>query len=108
MYFLGICDDQEYGAVIFSLLRTVVIAIQVFIPIALIIMGGIDLGKAVTSSDQDKIKAGQKTFFSRLTVAVIVFFLVTITRFVIGILPDGVVDSEIETCLNIVFGSGES
>lgn len=108
MYFLGICDQGQYGEVIFSLLNTVVIAIQVFIPIALIIMGAIDLGKAVTSTDQDKIKAGQKTFFSRLTVAMIVFFLVTITRFVIGILPEGVVDPEIENCLNIVFGNGAS
>lgn len=58
--------------------------IQIGIPIILIIMGSIDLGKAVLSSDDKEIKASTSRLIKRVIAAVAVFFVVTIVRLVMN------------------------
>ena len=45
----------------------------------------IDFAKAIIGQDEDKIKAGQKTFIKRLIAAVIVFLIVTIVQLAINL-----------------------
>lgn len=52
--------------------------IQIGIPILLIIMGSIDLGKAVLSSDDKEIKGATGKLIKRAIAAVAVFFVATI------------------------------
>lgn len=52
--------------------------IQIGIPIILIIMGSIDLGKAVLSSDDKEIKGATSRLIKRAIAAVAVFFVTTI------------------------------
>lgn len=59
--------------------------IYIGVPILLIIWGMLDLGKAVISQKEDEIKKGQKTFVSRLIAALIVFFVVVIVKFAVGL-----------------------
>ena len=59
--------------------------IQIGIPIILIVMGSIDLGKAVLSSDDKEIKAAQSRLLKRVIAAVAVFFVVTIVSLVMGL-----------------------
>ncbi len=54
------------------------------IPIILIIMGSLDLGKAVLSSDDKEIKAATGRLIKRFIAAVAVFFIVWIVQLVIG------------------------
>lgn len=68
-----------------NLIHLVVVAFQVVVPILLIIWGMLDFAKAVIGQDEDKIKAGQKTFIRRLIAAVIVFLVVTIVQLVINL-----------------------
>ena len=58
--------------------------IQIGIPILLILMGTIDLGKAVLSSDDKEIKAATGRLVKRAIAAVAVFFVATIVYLVMG------------------------
>lgn len=59
--------------------------IQIGIPILLIVLGTIDLGKAVIASKEDEIKNAQKMLVKRLIYAVAVFLVVTIVSLVFGL-----------------------
>lgn len=54
--------------------------IQIGIPIILIILGTIDLGKAVISSDEKQVKEAQSKLIKRCIYAVAIFFVVTIVQ----------------------------
>ena len=58
------------------------------IPIILIILGTIDLGKAVIASKEEEIKKAQQMFIKRLIYAVAVFFVVTIVSLVFGLFSE--------------------
>lgn len=58
--------------------------IQIGIPILLIVMGSIDLGKAVMSSDDKEIKGATSKLIKRAIAAVAVFFVVTIVSLLMG------------------------
>ncbi len=63
---------------LFSILGIFVTAIKIFIPIALIVFGMIDMGKAVTNGKEDEIKKSLMTFIRRAIAAIVVFFIPTI------------------------------
>ena len=84
MLFLGICDDL---APLISLVKNGIIPlIQIGIPIILIILGMLDLGKAVMASKEDEIKSAQKLLIKRAIYAVAIFFVVLIVNLVFGLL----------------------
>lgn len=58
--------------------------IQIGIPIILIVMGSIDLGKAVLSSDDKEIKGATGKLIKRAIAAVAVFFVTTIVSLLFG------------------------
>ena len=60
--------------------------IQVAVPVILVIMGTIDLFKGISSSKEKKIKKGQQIFIKRLIIAVIIFFIAVIVKFIISII----------------------
>jgi len=77
-------------------------AIQVVIPILLIIWGMLDLGKAVMAQKEDEIKKGQQTFVKRVVAAVLVFFVVAITQLIIGLFADGGNKGSLASCMNSI------
>lgn len=84
MYFLDACADL---APIINLIKHGVIPlIQIGIPIILIILGMIDLGKAVVASKEDEIKSAQKMLIKRCIYAVAIFFVVFIVTLVFNLL----------------------
>ena len=66
-----------------NVVHLIIVAIQVVVPILLIIWGMIDFAKAIIGQDEDKIKQGQRTFLKRLIAAVVVFLVVTIVQLAI-------------------------
>ena len=66
--------------------------IKIGVPIILILMGAIDLGKAVLASDDKEIKAATGKLTKRAIAAVAVFFAVTIVDIVMGLVDRGGVD----------------
>ena len=51
----------------------------------LVIMGTIDLFKGVNSGNPDEMKKCQKAFFNRLGSAVLLFFIVALTKLLVGL-----------------------
>lgn len=84
MYFLvDICSDPNYQP-IWTLVGTIIKIIWIGIPILLIILGSVDLGKAVIASKEDEVKKAKQAFIRRLLYAVAVFAVVWLVRIVLG------------------------
>lgn len=78
MYFLAaqnICEMDSLNPV-WNIIGFIVKALWIGIPIALIIFGSIDLGKAVITSKEDEVKKAWKSFGRRFLYAVAVFAVV--------------------------------
>ena len=80
---LDFCTDTKE---IWLLIGQIVKILQIAVPIIIILLGTIDLGKAVMAGKDDEIKAAQKMFLKRLIYGVAVFFVVMIVRAVFGVL----------------------
>lgn len=59
--------------------------IKIVVPIILLIMGAIDLAKAVLASDDKEIKAATSKLTKRAIAAVAIFFSVTIVEVIMGL-----------------------
>ena len=89
-------------------IHMIVVAIQIVVPILLIIWGMIDFAKAIIGQDEDKIKAGQKLFMKRLIAAVLVFLIVTIVQLLINIAASVAEGDDSGTDVNSVWGCAQS
>jgi len=69
------CQDT---ANIWNILGLIVTVIKIVIPLLLIILGMVDLGKAVVSNDEKAISKSVSTLLKRFIAAVLVFFIPTI------------------------------
>lgn len=92
---------------VFNVVHYVVLLIQIVVPILLIIWGMLDFAKGLTKGKDEDIKAGQKTFISRLIVAVVVFLIVTIVKLMVSLVgglnadnPNGSNSETISGCLD--------
>ena len=88
-----ICESSSELVQILGVVRSVLTIIQIAIPILLIIMGSIDLMKAVMAGKEDEIKKAQGTFVKRAIAAVIVFFIPLIVNLVMGLITIDTTDS---------------
>jgi len=70
---------------VISILYTV---IQIAVPIVLVIMGSLDLTKAMTAGKEDEIKKGQQLFIKRLIYAALVFLVFIIVKLLISVVAD--------------------
>ncbi len=80
--------ELKFDGLIPTITSTIVLIIQIGVPVLLIIFGMLDLGKAVIAQKEDEIKKGQSTFFKRLIAAILVFFVVTIVKLVVNFAAD--------------------
>lgn len=71
-----------------KVVKTIFNIIQFVIPIALILFGTIDLGKAVISSDDKEVKAAQSRLIKRCIYAVAIFFVVLLVRLIMNIVGE--------------------
>lgn len=82
MYILAKCDAELKP--IMTLIGYVIEFIKIGIPIILIVLGMLDLGKAVIASKEDEVKKARKAFIQRLIYAVAVFAVVWIVQLVLS------------------------
>lgn len=68
---------------------------KIAIPIILIVLGMIDLGKAVVSSDDKAISKSVKSLAMRVIAAVCVFFVPTVIGFIVGVVDTSVNDDSL-------------
>lgn len=76
-------------AKVVGLAKMVIKVLQLVVPIGLIIMGTIDMAKAVIAGDEKKMKEAQKPFIKRIIAAVIVFLIPIIVNMVLSFVTTG-------------------
>lgn len=107
MYFLdgdGIGADTicaDLGPVL-RIVGIVVWGIKVVVPIILIVVGMMDLAKAVTEKSDEKIKAAQTGLIKKAVAAVLVFLVVTVVTLLMSLIGDKSYE-ECMTCINKPF-----
>ena len=87
MEMFQILDCSTSMGVLVNAIKTVLNIILWGIPIVLIIMGSIDMFKAMASGDEKKTQEARKTFIRRLIYAVVAFlipFIITLVFDVVG------------------------
>ena len=87
-----ICGDL--GPVL-RIVGIVIWGIKVVVPIILIVVGMMDLAKAVTEKSDDKIKEAQNKLVKKAIAAVLVFLVITI----VGLLMKLIGDNSYQDCV---------
>ena len=95
------CSDANIAGLL-KFVGSIITLIQYGVPILLIVMGMLDLGKAVIASKDDEIKKAQTTLVKRLISAVAVYFVIAIVKFVLGIIG-GDATSGAKACIDALF-----
>ena len=91
-------------AEVVGLAKMVIKVLQLVVPIGLIIMGTVDMAKAVIAGDEKKMKEAQKPFIKRIIAAVIVFLIPIIVNMVLSFVTTG--NSEWIDCWNSASWNG--
>ena len=74
---------------IWKLIGNVIWIIQLLIPIALVLWGLIDLGKAVLAGDEKERKEATSTLLKRFLYGILVFFIFAIVKGVVKLVDRG-------------------
>ncbi len=82
---MATCEQQDLLPILRFIRQGIFPIIQIGIPILLIVMGSIDLGKAVMSSDDKEIKGATGKLIKRAIAAVAVFFVTTIVTLLMNL-----------------------
>lgn len=80
----GCSIDAEIDVKIANAVHTIILIIQIVVPVLIVIFGSLDFAKAVIAQKEDEIKKGQQTFIKRLVAGIIVFFVVVIVKLVVS------------------------
>lgn len=84
---------------VLKIVGIVVLGIKIAVPIILIVVGMLDLARAVGEKDEGKIKDAQNRLVKRAIAAVLVFLIITLVGIVIGIVNK---DPEYKECIDCV------
>ncbi len=77
------CKDS---AQIWKLLGVVINVFKIAIPVIIVLLALLDLGKAVMAGEEKEIKATQKLLIKRLVYGVLIFFVVTLVQMIFGMI----------------------
>ncbi len=69
------------------LIRNLIFALQLLVPVILIAFGVYDFIRAVVANDEKVMKESQGRFIRRIIASVVIFFIVAFVRFVFGMIP---------------------
>ena len=74
------------SAQIWKLLGVVINVFKIAIPVIIVLLALLDLGKAVMAGEEKEIKATQKLLIKRLVYGVLIFFVVTLVQMIFGMI----------------------
>lgn len=72
-------------ATIWQFVGNLLLVFKVIIPVIIIILGIIDLGKAVIASNEDEIKKASTSLLKRFIAGVVIFFIPTLVGVLFGL-----------------------
>ena len=84
IYFLDLECSEIATSDIGGIIRTVYNAIRIGVPIILIIVGMVGMGKAIAQQKEDEIKKAQSVLVKQAVAAVIVFLMLSGVKILVG------------------------
>ena len=75
---------KELPKKVLELSNTIVNVLQIAVPVILIIMGMIDLVKAISSQKDDELKKAQGVLIKRLIIGVLFYFIIFIVKLLLS------------------------
>jgi len=75
-------------ASIWKLIGDVINIFKIVIPIIIVLLAILDLGKAVMAGEEKEIKEAQKMLIKRIIYGVVIFFVVTLVQGVFSLVAD--------------------
>ena len=74
--------------------------LKIAIPIIIILLATIDLGKAVMAGKEDEIKSAQKMLLKRIIYGVAIFFVTTIVQLAFSLVNEDVTGGDCFKCIS--------
>ena len=104
-----VCGAGTTSLLVFQVIGYIILIIKILVPIILIVLGSIDLGKASLSGDDKAVKEAAISFAKRVLIGLIIFFIPTILDFFLG-LVEGTTDvsSKYRGCTDCVLNPNNS
>lgn len=102
-----VCGDTYAPMIAAQITRTVYMILQIATPLIIILLGMIDLGKAVMAHKEDDIKKSQQTFVKRLLVGASVFLVFVLAKFIVGLVAPANDNAGMWNCVDC-FVSGDN
>ncbi len=97
---LNFCTET---ASIWQFIGVIMTVFKIVIPVIIIILGAIDLGKAVIASKEDEIKKATSSLVRRFAAGIVIFFIPTIVDAAFGLFSGfSEVESEYKVCSSCV------
>ncbi len=85
---------------IVKIISTIITVLYIAVPILLIILGMIDLGKAVVGQKDDEIQKGKRMFIKRLVSAALVFFVIFFVKMAVRFVNNATDNDSIMSCVD--------
>lgn len=98
------CGNFTIDPILPAVTSTVVTVIKIGIPLALIFLGMLDLGKAVMANDEKVMKEAQSRLIKRFVYAIVIFLLVAIVQMVFNMIGTAGQDSETDVKSDSIMG----
>lgn len=89
IFLIGAMDACGGLLPIVKVIVSLIKIMMILIPIALIVYGTIDLGKAVIASDEKEVKAAQSRLIKRFIYAALIFFVPVLVGVVMNLVASG-------------------
>lgn len=112
-YLLDVMEQQERlcNALIpiATIIGYVIFVIKIVVPIILIVVGMLDLAKAILEKEESKIKAAQQSLIKKVIIAVCVFLVISIVGLIMSLISPSWEDNcetAIKCALTDPFGDG--
>ena len=89
---------------IWKFLGEIIFILKILIPVILVVLGIIGLGKAVVADDDKEIKTQVNKLIKKFIAAVLIFFLPSIVKACFGLVDqfNGEVEAEYINCINYI------
>ena len=93
---------------ILSLVGTFMTIFKIAIPVLLIVLGSVDLGKAVVASDDKAIKTATSVLVKRIIIGIIIFFIPTIVNVIFKLFTGGEqAYNDANVCISCITGDSK-
>ena len=83
---LNVCEGLDQ---VWTIIGYIIFAIQIVVPLLLIISGMITMAQAVLKQDEKDIKKAQSLLIKKIIAAVIVFLIIAVTKIVVNLIASG-------------------